>query len=64
MTDASAMSPWQRWYWLEGGKDIKRRYYAKLTKTAAGRAALAEYKRFRRACIKNGIWSTQPRSRA
>ena len=45
MIHASAMSPGQRWYWNENGKQIKARYYARLTSTAAGRARLAQQSR-------------------
>jgi hypothetical protein len=51
-----AMTTWQRWYWLLGGREAKLRYYATLTKTAAGRARLNEYKVWRRRCVRAGIW--------
>ena len=58
---AIRLSPWQRWYWQRGGREIKRRYYARQTK--AGLARLAKYKRWRRRCIKTGHWPTKPEAR-
>jgi len=60
---ADILTEWQRWYWQQGGRQIKVRYYARQTKTKAGLARLAEYKRYRRRAIRAGIWRTSPESR-
>jgi hypothetical protein len=45
-------------YWKYGGKEHMARYYARIASTPEGRKRLAEYKAFRRACIRDGTWGS------
>ena len=50
----------RRYEQTKAGQETHRRYYT----SVKGRATGASYKRFRRACIRNGTWFSHPRSPA
>lgn len=57
------LTEWQEWYWNKGGREIKARYYERRSASKRGLAKMAEYKRWRRRCIRAGHWPTKPEAR-